>query len=305
MAFWWVNHKQTHKEEIDGEFIWSPKVEKNGRKNNSYDNMPKTAIGDIIFSFANAQIKAIGTITTPCIEQEKPESIKKNGSSSWGKTGWYVGVQWQKLSNPFRIKDHIDSVTPFISITYSPIQKNGSGNQKCYLANISCDMANMLLQIASKYNDICSFNEILDIQIEDNLYTLITETESYQLIQARKGQGIFRKNVIALEKKCRITSIHDHRFLIASHIKPWRQSSNTEKLDGNNGLLLSPHIDKLFDQGWISFTDDGNLLISNNNIIDILKQWNIPKDTNIGLFNIKQKEYLNYHRSFIFKAVTV
>jgi putative restriction endonuclease len=66
-----------------------------------------------------------------------------------------------------------------------------------------------------------------------------------------------------IEKCCRITQIADLRLLRASHIKPWRAcNNNQERLDGNNGLLLSPHVDLLFDRGYISVEDDGTLLRS-------------------------------------------
>jgi predicted restriction endonuclease len=91
------------------------------------------------------------------------------------------------------------------------------------------------------------------------------------------------------------------KFLIASHIKPWRDSNNEEKLDGNNGLLLSPHLDKLFDKGFISFSELGEILISSSEVGIILKKWGIDTNINIGGFNRKQKEYLDYHRQKIFQ----
>lgn len=92
--------------------------------------------------------------------------------------------------------------------------------------------------------------------------TEIDATEKEQLVQARRGQGRFRQNLRTFEHGCRITGVTDARFLIASHIKPWRSSTNEERLDGENGLLLSPTIDFLFDRGFISFSDDGTLLVS-------------------------------------------
>lgn len=122
-----------------------------------------------------------------------------------------------------------------------------------------------------------------------------TPTQKQRLIDARLGQGKFRRDVVSIEKNCRITGTSDIAFLIASHIKPWRKSNDTEKLDGNNGLLLSPHVDKLFDKGFISFTDNGEVLIKDE-AKDIFKSWNL-QDTNVGGFNKKQQEYLAYHRN--------
>ena len=77
----------------------------------------------------------------------------------------------------------------------------------------------------------------------------IPETVRQQLAQARVGQGLFRSNVLHIEKVCRVTGVSDPNFLIASHIKPWKVSDNAERLDGSNGLMLAPHIDRLFEKG--------------------------------------------------------
>jgi putative restriction endonuclease len=93
--------------------------------------------------------------------------------------------------------------------------------------------------------------------------------------------------------------------LIASHIKPWCECDNAERLDGNNGLLLSPHIDKLFDRGWITFTDAGDLLCAEPRIEQALQQWGVELPLNVGQFNTEQAAFLEYHRNEIFKAETI
>ena len=103
------------------------------------------------------------------------------------------------------------------------------------------------------------------------------------------------------EKQCRVTGLKDKTHLTASHIKPWRKSDNREKIDGNNGLLLSPHVDRLFDHGFISFSDFGELLISSKLNQDVLKFWNIDPKANVGAFRPEQCVYLNYHRENLFK----
>jgi len=126
------------------------------------------------------------------------------------------------------------------------------------------------------------------------------ETEKQQLILARKGQGRFRLNVRAIETKCRLTGTSNSDFLIASHIKPWAESSNAEPLDGNNGFLLAPHADKLFDGGWISFSDAGDILSANDTVREIMHMWGLRTEGSVGTFNVKQKAYLAYHRENLF-----
>jgi predicted restriction endonuclease len=124
-----------------------------------------------------------------------------------------------------------------------------------------------------------------------------TITEKMQLSAARIGQGLFREKVKALDKKCIITGIEDTQLLIASHIKAWSESSNNERLDGNNGILLSPHLDKLFDKHLISFADNGKILFFNENIRDVLIKWNIDINKEYCQFSKERIKYLEYHRN--------
>ena len=62
MAYWWVNHKQTRDYEVQGEYLWSPKFNQNGARNQSYDNMVIARQGDIVFSYADGQIAHVGVV---------------------------------------------------------------------------------------------------------------------------------------------------------------------------------------------------------------------------------------------------
>ncbi|MCX7131060.1 HNH endonuclease [Aeromonas sp.] len=139
-------------------------------------------------------------------------------------------------------------------------------------------------------------------EVEKIISSSMDFTQKEQLIKARRGQGLFRCRLEQLEPACRVTGVTNKALLIASHIKPWCECDNAERLDGNNGLLLSPHIDKLFDRGWITFTDSGDLLCAEPDIERALQQWGIELPLNVGLFNPKQAEFLTYHRDEIFRA---
>lgn len=109
--------------------------------------------------------------------------------------------------------------------------------------------------------------------IEDNVK--ITETEREAIVTARVGQGIFRESLIKkYDGRCIVTGVDDKRILIASHIRPWAVSTNEQRLSAENGLLLSPLYDKLFDAGLITFSEDGEIVcyktLKNRNI-DLLK----------------------------------
>lgn len=127
----------------------------------------------------------------------------------------------------------------------------------------------------------------------------LSDTQKKSLIQARVGQGEFRDKVLSRAKfKCEVTGLTRKELLIASHILAWAKCKTAkQRLDANNGLLLSPNLDKLFDRGIISFDENG-LIISKATDLDVR---NILIPPNIkGLTekpNKEQCEYLKLHRA--------
>ena len=305
MNYWWVNHKQTAKKEIGGGYIWAPKINKDNSFNQTYENLKYVAVGDIIFSYANVLIKAIGIIESTFTESEVPDEFGITGNQ-WNNNGYLVRVFWITLERPLSPKSIIGEIQDLLPTKYSPLQQNGNGNQKCYLARISPDFAGALLGMLVRQNEAAveSLDSISTSLIDDFESKRISElpikgTEKVQLIKARIGQGIYKSRLMKIEHRCRVTGMEDPKFLIASHIKPWRLSDNYEKLDGNNGLLLSPHIDSLFDRGWISFTNNGDFLVSTSLIKPVIISWGIHAQ-NVGSFNKKQSAYLDFHRENIY-----
>lgn len=96
-------------------------------------------------------------------------------------------------------------------------------------------------------------------------YAAPNETERSGLVTSRVGQGAYRKRIIhRWEYKCAVTSFNKLEVLIASHIVPWSESNDEERLDVNNGLLLSPVYDALFDRNLITFENDGSIVLNDS-----------------------------------------
>lgn len=128
------------------------------------------------------------------------------------------------------------------------------------------------------------------------------KTETTSIIKSRVGQNEYRKKLMEkYNSKCVITGIDLPRLLIASHIKPWSVSSDNERLDVENGFLLSANFDVLFDCGLISFKDKGEILVSSFIGNENQKKLNITKDIKIDLKATNSLlNYLEYHRDIIF-----
>lgn len=139
---------------------------------------------------------------------------------------------------------------------------------------------------------------------EINNFTLPEITEKQILQKARIGQSIFRQLLIDYWKQCALTGCIITSILKASHIKPWSECTSAERLDKFNGLLLSPNADSLFDAGLISFTNQGELIISSeinhHQIRDVLGGF-----TKLSKISKHHAPYLEYHRTIIFKKSAV
>lgn len=131
-----------------------------------------------------------------------------------------------------------------------------------------------------------------------------TTNRDEQLRYARIGQGVYRDKLLQECPFCPITMINDERLLIASHIKPWAVSTDTERLDPKNGFMLSPLYDKLFDRGFITFTDDRHMQVSNWLSPQNVRRCGLTDGSFIQLLPLDEKrlEYLAYHRESVFKG---
>lgn len=314
MSYWWVNHKQTSKQEIEGGYVWSPKRRSDGARSQYYDFMREMRPGDYIVSFSHAQIRHYGVVTAPPLSAPKPSEFGRAGEN-WSHDGWLTPIAWEPIASPFRPKDNIEQLRSLLPERYSPIQDNGNGNQAAYLTKIDEKLFSALEQLGSfhRSGDIAAEFDVgdqaiiddIEDQIEDSLRhnDSADKTEVEAVIKARKGQGRFRRNVERIEDKCRVSGLQDKRLLIASHIKPWRVCETAgERLDGANGLLLAPHMDRLFDIGLITFEAGGRLVISESldqHAIDCLGLAG-AKAQGVGAFTEGQMAYLTYHRENVF-----
>jgi hypothetical protein len=129
----------------------------------------------------------------------------------------------------------------------------------------------------------------------------LTETQRSYLRSARVGQGQFRKNLIhKYNSTCPLTGITHDQLLIASHIKPWKVCTNSERLDPSNGILLSALADRLFDKGLVSFLADGSALVSQRMSVSDRSRCGVDGWQKVKL-DARSAAYMEYHRTEQFK----
>src|SRR5215469_2545077 len=119
MRYWWVNQNQTHRHELGGGYLWSPKRNAIRSRNPFYESMREVAPGDIVFSFVDTRIVAIGIAQSYCWESPKPTEFGTAGTY-WSDIGWKIRVQFTPLDRRVRPKDHMDLLAPLLPERYAP-----------------------------------------------------------------------------------------------------------------------------------------------------------------------------------------
>jgi HNH endonuclease len=324
MRYWWVNQNQTFRQEIAGGYLWSPKRNSNGARNRFYESMREVSPGDLIFSFVDTRVTAIGIAKSYCWECLKPTEFGSTGQN-WENIGWRVNVSFTSLLNKIRPKDHMGVLRSLLPDRYSPLQPNGNGIQSIYLTELSRDFAEILSGLIGEEarsllaanstgaviengkivtgDDLDVWERRLEEQVESD--GTLPETDREAIVRARRGQGLFKQRVMRIESRCRVTGVDNLSHLLASHCKPWRDSSNEERLNGENGLLLTPSIDHLFDRGFIGFEDSGTVIISPVAHKASLKRMGVETDRliSVGPFTEGQRGFLEYHRNYVLLRV--
>lgn len=132
----------------------------------------------------------------------------------------------------------------------------------------------------------------------DYNFRMPNETERKGLITSRVGQGAYRKRIVhRWQYMCAVTGFNRLEILIASHIIPWKEANNDERLDVHNGILLSPLYDALFDKHLITFENSGQIILSDKietKAFEIIGVDGKERIKNLSQYNFN---YLEHHRS--------
>jgi hypothetical protein len=277
--------------------------------------MREVAPGDVVFAFVDTFVTTIGIVQSFCWESPKPTEFGGVGAY-WSNVGWKVRVQFTPLTNQVRPRDHIEILRPLQAYRYAPLQPNGNGIQSIYLTELTTAFAAALIALIGVEaeaaiaivqvdepmqagDDLDYWEHKIEQGIEEDRRIAATERDA--IIRARRGQGLFKERVMRIEDHCRITGVSNPVHLVASHCKPWRDSNNEERLEGENGLLLTPSIDHLFDRGFIGFNGDGTVIISPVAHHPSLERMGVETRhaVNVGTFSEGQKHFLEYHRDMV------
>lgn len=183
-------------------------------------------------------------------------------------------------------------------------------NYSIYVALIGELKAMLAESLASEVTllDAHSFAWMLAAQMEHENklanvqdYLSLPSTEREAIVKARIGQGRFRESLISYWSACAVTGCGEAALLRASHIKPWAKATLEERLNLYNGLLLSPALDACFDSGYVSFNDDGKILISKRLTVEDACALGVTSYMRLKRVEPEHRKYLAFHRAHIFR----
>jgi hypothetical protein len=296
----------TYQEEKELGIIWSPQQDKGGKVQHSWQRMKEIQKGDRIFHYVKGLLVAISVAKDNYKNAPKPSIMQNHGK--WNDEGYLVNLEYHELDVPLKVRDSFNEILPFLPIKYSAFQQNADGNQG-YSYPCNEELAIKLLDLISELNIYQVDQEQLELSIDNvrrternTLVPVIAETESEVKTKIRLGQQKFRKSLMPLwDNKCALCNINLPELLRASHSKPWKDSTNVERLNPYNGVLLCCNHDALYDKGLIAFDGQGRLHISS--VIcnkDYLKYGLLP-NAKIQIYS-ENKHYFKWHKRNIFES---
>jgi len=295
MSFYWVNIGKSYKEVKDFNFLWAPAyaIGKNGKKkiNAGWEPVKEVKAGDVIFCNRDQNIIYVAVARKAAYPDKRPET---RAFVEWEEEGFRIDVDLTFVSPSVHISEFRDALIAIHNKACTPalFDRNGKVSQQ-YMVQIPPGAGALILSfIGDAEADVCD-------HVTERKKGRLTQGGTREVsAQARVGQGQFRDEVLALWKNsCPVTGLSNKELLTASHIVKWSLSNETEKIDPNNGFPLSPALDKLFDRGYVSFNDRGELLINSDAVSERdLQCLGVAPNARIKGLNSQQKSYLARHR---------
>jgi hypothetical protein len=150
VTYWWVNQNQTWRDEIFGEYLWSPKLDAKGRHTHFYDNMTRLQPGDIVLSHFNGALRYAGVVESPAISDRKPDFGFRG--SNWSDDGWTVRMRFIELTSPVKPQDELTLYLQVAPERFGPMNSQGRVNQQ-YLFELPAILGTQYLGAAGLNED--------------------------------------------------------------------------------------------------------------------------------------------------------
>jgi putative restriction endonuclease len=160
MRFWWVNQKQTHRQEIGGGYSWSPKRRSDASRNQFYENMKVVAPGDAVFCYWQSAVRARGTLRSFGYDAPKLDQFGEAGRN-WSQIGYRADVEYTPLRSPVRPRDEWFRIKPLLPTKHSPLHRErGIGLQSVYLAALPDELGYLLADLVARDGNLLQVADV-------------------------------------------------------------------------------------------------------------------------------------------------
>lgn len=299
-----VMQGETYQEEKNSGLIWAPETDKAGMVPPSYRRLMEVKKEDRIFHYVKGSIVAISVAKSGCRKERKP--FADGSSENEPAAGYLVPVDYRELENPLPIKDCLNDISGLLPVKYAAFKEDGSGNPG-YLYPCNEELAIVLLEGISQLNIYVPQEEQLELAMEvvritehNPLTTLIAETIMELKTKIQRGQQQFRSSLLPLwHKECPLCGMDIDAVLKAGYAKPWKDSTDAEKINPYNGLLLCSNHEAMFTAGLISFTAGGRLHIAQKIPEQQYALYGLKKGMKISVYP-ENGEFFKWHKRKIF-----
>lgn len=289
--YFWVNQSKTYQDEKDLGCLWAPLVAKNGGTFHHWERMDEIKPGDFILTYANGKMMGYCVAKSSSFQQAQPDL----GQSLWGKEGRMVTVEYFPFEDPLSRDVFVPSIKELLPSKYSPMTRDGVKGTQGYLFEVSEELFSAVIRVVSKERE--GTGTVRSEEVPLKLFIPSGPTEKIILSNRRVTQPQFRMNLIKRwNGRCAVTGCAEVGVLTASHIIPWRHATDAERNDPDNGLLLSPVYDKLFDKEFISFDQQGRIILGRK-MKGQYQSLGVTGDECIAGLSEGQLKYLARHRA--------
>ncbi len=296
-----VMQGETYQEEHSAGVLWTPQIDKSGMVPHSWNRMQELKKGDIVFHYVKGLLVAISRVREGCYKGNKPKNQGEQGEEAF-----IARSAYRELEHPLSIKEYFQEIQPLLPVKYSAFQEDASGNSG-YLYPCNEELAMKLLELISSLNIFTLEVEQLELAMEvvkktehNPLLGLIAEAELEIKTKMRRGKEQFRESLLPLwNGECPLCGIAIEDVLKATHAKPWKDSSDAERLDPFNGVLLCANHSAMYSAGLIAFTGGGRLHISSRIPEEQYSLYGLRKSLKVPV-SLEHASYLRWHKRIVF-----
>lgn len=292
-----VMQGETYHEEREAGILWTPQIDKSGMVPHSWRRMQELERGDLVFHYSRGYIVAVSLLREACRTGRVPGHPD---------AAFVAETAYRELEFPVLVKDHFKAIQPYLPVKYSAFQEDANGNSG-YLYPCNEELAIRLLELISSLNVFMVEDEQLELAIEvvkrtkhNPLLTLIAEMELEIKTKMRLGREQFEKSLQPLwADECALCGFALEEALTTTYAKPWKDSTDAERLDPYNGILLCANHAALFKSGLIAFTGAGSLRVASRIPETDYAKYGLGKYAKVAVAP-EHASYFRWHKRNIF-----